>query len=440
MYDPKTLQELQELIRAAAENGLALVPQSSAGPHLHGASENPSAETVSFQRMDRILKISRHDRYVRAEAGVSFGALLPEAKKAGLRLNVPFLPRAGKSAVASALERESGILPKYQFDYTDPLLTVETVYGDGEVFHTGSAAGPGPVEELKADMVAPWGPGAIDFLRFLTGAQGTMGFVTWATLKAEVLPSLSRLYFIESNTLSPLTELCDDLMRDRIPDDCVILNRGNFAAAFADSEAEERQLRDNAAPWTLLCRICGYERYPERRVEIYENDLKDACAAHGLIARSAPEKLPEIADRVDTALGDCDRRETYWKLRRGAVREILFLTPPSRVAADTAALESACAAHPVEDLGVTVQPQVQGRAYRVECDLFCAPEQRPAVEVLAASAEAKLFASGAFFDRPYSPALAALVCKADPTSADVMQRLKDIFDPAHILNPGKLCL
>ena len=116
MYDSKTLQELQTLIRSAAAEGRALVPQSSAGPHLHGASENPTAETVSFRNMDRILKISRHDRYVRAEAGVSFGTLLPEVKKAGLRLNVPFLPRAGKSAVASALERESGILPKYQFD------------------------------------------------------------------------------------------------------------------------------------------------------------------------------------------------------------------------------------------------------------------------------------------------------------------------------------
>ena len=440
MYEPKTLRELQELIRAAAEEGKGLTPVSSDAPHLHGASENPAAEKLSLRQMDRILKISRHDRYVRAEAGVSFGALLPEVKKAGLRLNIPFLPRAGKSAVASALERESGLLPKYQFDYTDPLLTVETVYGDGAVFHTGSAAGPGPVEELKADMVTPWGPGAIDFLRFLTGAQGTMGVVTWATLKAEVAPSMSRLFFVEAERLASLTELCDELLRDRIPDDCVILNRVNFAAAFADSPEEERKLRDGAAPWTLLCRICGYERYPERRIELYERYLKDVCGRHGLTAAEAPKKLPDIAARVDAALGDCDRRETYWKLRRGAVRELLFLSPPSRIASDCAALCSACTAHPADDLGITVQPQVQGRAYRVECDLFCTEAERPAAETLAASAEKALFSAGVFFDRPYSAALAAMVSGADPASAEVMQRLKDIFDPAHILNPGKLGL
>ena len=99
-----------------------------------------------------------------------------EMAKAGLRLNHPFLPRANKSVTASMLEREGVLVPKYQYDYTDPFLTAEVVYGNGEVFHTGSAAGPGPQEELQADMVCPWGPGSIDFNRFLCGAQG---YVAW---------------------------------------------------------------------------------------------------------------------------------------------------------------------------------------------------------------------------------------------------------------------
>ena len=438
MQYPNTRENLQEIIRAAAAEGRALVPQSSGAPHLHGASENPQAEQISFEKMNRILKINRHDRYVRVEAGVTFGALLPEVKQAGLRLNAPFLPRAGKSVVTSALEREAVLIPKYQFDYTDPLLTVEVVYGNGEVFHTGSAAGPGPVEELKADMVTPWGPGAIDFVRFLTGAQGTMGFVTWATLKAEVLPQRSRLYLIEAETLSALTELADELLRDRVLDDCVILNAVNLAAAFADSAAAEEQLRANCAPWTMLCRVCGFERYPERRLAIYEKYLTDACAAHGLAARSELTRLPGLAARVDAMLGDCDRRETYWKLRRGSVREILFLTPPSRVAGHTAALKTACADWAAEDFGITVQPQVQGRAYRVECDLFSDAAHK--AEALATAAETALLADGAFFDRPYSAALSDLVNAASPASTDTLRRLKNVFDPAHILNPGKLGL
>ena len=134
-----------------------------------------------------------------------------------------------------------------------------------------------------------------------------------------------------------------------------------------------------------------------------------------------------------------DRNEVYWKLRRGALREILFLAPPSRTPGLTEALITELAAHPAEDLGCTVQPQVQGRGFRVEADLFCAPEKLEQTRLLADGAEAALFRKGALFDRPYSPALCALVFGADETATAAQKKLKAVFDPKGILNPGKLC-
>ena len=98
---------------------------------------------------------------------------------------MPLLPRPSKSVAASMLEREPVLIPKYHYDYTDPLLTLEVVYGTGDDFRTGSASGPGPLEQLKADKVNPWGPGSVDYMRFVTSAQGTMGFVTWVIAKTE---------------------------------------------------------------------------------------------------------------------------------------------------------------------------------------------------------------------------------------------------------------
>ena len=135
MIMPQNTQEVCGIVRDAFDSGKALVPLSSKEPHLHGGSVNPSAETICFEKMDRILKISRHDRYARVEAGVTFGTLLPELAKEGLRANHPFLPRAGKSVVASMLEREAVLVPKYQYDYTDPFLTAEVVYGTRTVPH-----------------------------------------------------------------------------------------------------------------------------------------------------------------------------------------------------------------------------------------------------------------------------------------------------------------
>ena len=105
----------------------------------------------------------------------------------------------------------------------------------------------------------------------------------------------------------------------------------------------------------------------------------------------------------------------------------------------TAALSELLAGHPAEDLGLTLQPQVQGRGFRVEADLYCTEEAKEKTCLLADTAEAALFARGALFDRPYTAALSQLVFGADPVAAAAQKKLKDVFDPQGILNPGKLC-
>jgi len=436
MLFPENREQVEAIVAKAREDGRALVPLSSGAPHFHGASVNPQAETVCFSRMNTIMKIDRRSRYARVESGVTFGQLIPALAEAGMRLNAPFLPRANKSVVASMLEREAVVVPKYQYDYTDPLLNVEVICGNGELFRTGSAAGPGPVEELKADMCLPWGPGSIDFLRFFTGAQGTMGLVTWATLKTEVLPGASNIYFITSDAAEPLISLANELLLNRVLDDCVILNRVNFAAAFADDSGEEAELAAKVPAWLMLCRISGFERYPEERIAIYEEMLLDACAKAGLNALRELSGCEGMDKKVNVMLGNCDTRENYWKIRRGAEREIDFLAPPTKtpkLAEILCGLAGKCGGA----LGITIQPQVQGRAYRLEADVFFDGKSPEAVETALTDILPQLHAAGAYFDRPYR-AMAKLVY-SDPVSIEALRKLKAIYDPDGILNPGKLC-
>ncbi len=432
MLFPENTAQVQEMIREARGSGKGLVPLSSEPPHFHGASENADAETVCFSAMDRIMKIDRRSRYVRVEPGVTFGTLIPLLTEQGMRLNLPFLARAGKSVTTSALEREAVLIPKYQYDYPDPLLTVETVFGTGDVFRTGSAAGPGTYEQNKADKVLPWGPGTIDYLRFLSAAQGTIGFVTWATLKTEILPSASRLFFIAADNVGQLTSLTNKLARKRIPDECIILNRGNFAAAFANDLEEEEKLRQ-CAPWIMLCRVCGFDRYPEERVAIYDRYVREYCAEAGLTAETEYPLLPGLEERIEAMLVDCDRRETSWKLRLGAQKELLMAAPPSKTAAIVEHITQK-----LPHIGLTVQPQVQGRAYRIECDLrFEDPAEAEKQEALLFELACELAPIGAYFDRPYGR-LSELVYN-EPQALDAVKRIKKIFDPDGILNPGKLC-
>lgn len=427
MLFPRTTEEVCRLVREARESGTGLVPVSSGPPHLHGGAENPGAETVCFAEMNHVLRIDRKERYARVEAGVTLGELIPLMREAGLRLNIPFLPRPNKSAVTAALEREAVMLPKYQYDYPDPMLTLQVVFGTGDEFRTGSAAGPGTMEENASDKIMPWGPGSIDYQRLFSAAQGTFGFVTWGTLKAEVLPTVSRLFFIPAAEAAPLTALADKLLLDRVPDEIILLDRKNFARAFSEDEREEAAL-EAAGEWLLLCRVCGYERYPAERLAIYEGYVEDACRERGLLCERQPAFLPRPAEAYEACLTDCDRRETWWKLRHGPHEELLLLCPPSRAGEIAAFLRERFPA-----AGLTLQPQVQGRAWRIEVDLDGGAE---AAEALFAAAPA-LMALGAYFDRPYGR-LPELVY-TEPGSVDAIRRLKAVFDPAGILNPGKLC-
>ena len=437
MHYPRDKEELRQLILDARKKGHALVAKSSGAPHFHGASENDNAETVDFSRMNAIKTINRHDRYIRVEAGVTFGQLLTEVKAAGLRLNMPFLPRANKSVLTAALEREAVLIPKYQYDYTDPLLNIEVVLGTGDDFRTGSAAGPGPAEELKSDMVTPWGPGSIDYLRFFSGAQGTMGFATWGTLKVELKPKMTELYFVESEDLSVLCSLAADLLKCRIPEECFIINRAGLAEAFCDSEWEAAAVMPQLAPWTMICRIAGFDRYPEERLDIYRGYLHERCGCFGVQTIRELVSM-SLTERIDSLLDDCDRRDESWKLRRGGVKEIDFLSPVSATAELTKRLSESLANIKECDTSIIVFPQVQGRAFRVECSLFHTINTENSAENAINKAARELAAEGAYFDRPYGN-LAELVYEADPVSTETLRGLKNIFDPDGILNPGKLC-
>jgi hypothetical protein len=140
---------------------------------------------VDCSRMKRIMNIDSVNRCAMIETGVTYGELIPELKKHGLRLNIPLLPRKPKSVVTSRLDLEPNLIPKYQYGYVDPLMTLEVVYGIGDDLRTGSASRPGPLETLKADKVNPWGPGLVDYFRFLTAAQGTLLIQTCSKIAFE---------------------------------------------------------------------------------------------------------------------------------------------------------------------------------------------------------------------------------------------------------------
>ena len=158
---PTSTDEVQGLIRLAREAGLNLVFSSSVGSRLRGDSV-PTGEgvVVDMSQMDRVVRLDRRSKVALIEPGVTFLRLMEEAERVGLKVDMPLLPPMGKSVISSYLEREPIQIPKYHWDMTDPMLCTELVFGTGEMFRTGSAAGPGTLEQQSGVVSGLYGNGA----------------------------------------------------------------------------------------------------------------------------------------------------------------------------------------------------------------------------------------------------------------------------------------
>ena len=114
------------------------MPVSSGAPHFHGDTvpSAPGAVMLDLRRMDKILRVDRRNRMVVIEPGVTYPQLQAALAAQGMRVTPPLLPRANKSVVASLLERQPTLIPRYNFDLPEPLRDCGVVWGSGEVmFH-----------------------------------------------------------------------------------------------------------------------------------------------------------------------------------------------------------------------------------------------------------------------------------------------------------------
>lgn len=444
---PGNAADIEALIKLANETLTPVVPVSSGPPHFRGDTVpgTGGAVVVDLSRMKKILRVDRLNRVAMCEPGVTFEELLPAVEKEGLRLNSPLLPRGNKSVVSSLLEREPVMMPGYQWDIADPMDCVEVIFGAGEMFRTGGAAGPGTIEEQLASGGAqdePLGPGQADWHRAIQGAQGTLGIVTWATMRCELLPTLEAPFMVGSSQLDKLMDMVHWLVRLRLVNECFILNSCNLATIMSGKRPDDyMNIRGTLPPWILFFNIVGYDYLPEERVGYQVTDMQNVAQRVGV---EPVKKLGQVAAGEILEVIHRPSGEPYWKLRnRGACHDIFFLTIYDKLTEliDAMYSESDKAGYNTSDIGVYLQPIVQGTGCHCEFNMWYDPDNRPEkerVNQLLMSATGKLLGKGAYFSRPYGRS-AGVVINRDAATVSALRKIKTIVDPNNVMNPGKLC-
>ncbi len=445
---PGSVDEVQRIVQWANTNGTPLVPVSSGGPHYHGdtAPELPGAVIVDLSAMNKILRIDRRNRLALIQPGVTHAQLIPELKKAGLRINMPLMPRRNKSVIASLLEREPVMSPKFQWNLLEPLRSLEIIWGNADHFFSGSGFFRGENDDDVDKGIVPAqgvgaGPSQVDFYKFVSAAQGSMGIVTWASVKCEVLPRLRKLFFVSSRHLEDLIPFTYKLVKYRFGDELFIVNNSCLAQLLSCDPATIETLRTQLPPWTLVLNVTGGNYFPEEQVSGQEQDIADLAQSFGLSVTPQVNGCMgyELLYRI---LGDYE--DPHWKhAYKSFSEEIFFLTTLDKTPDMVSAMKAVSDDHSyaTSDIGVYIQPAQQGVSCHCEFILPVDGQSRAETEkatALAKTAPLQLFRQGAFFSRPYG-AWAPMVFNADAGATNALRKIKKIFDPNDVMNPGKLC-
>jgi FAD/FMN-containing dehydrogenase len=427
---PKSADEVSAVTRWAGENGARLIPVSSAAPHRTAVPARAGYVAVDLSGMKQIVRADRRNRVALIEAGVTFPQLEPELARVGLRPMKPLAARAGKSVLAAYLDRTPTMVPRAQWDLADPLLCTEVVMGTGKVFRTGCSAGPGTLEEQWATGQAqknPMGPSSFDFFRLVQGSRGSMGTVTWASIKCELLPLEHELIMLASDDLATLAEVVYHSMRAKWGEECLVLEAGYF-----------ERLTGAAAPsrFVLLIGVTGNEYRPKQRLAYQRKGILGIVQQEGLrpvknVGGVGSRRMLEVITSSP---------EEDWKDIEGGHQDIYFLTTLDQASGFVSAVDGQCEKEGFDSarVGIYLQPQLGGRVTHFEVTVFHTEGETEKALAFSTGLARELARRGAYFSRP-AGVFEQIPYEDKPLLVDTFRRARKLFDPAGVMNPDALC-
>lgn len=171
---PKSIEQVQALVRFANQNKVALVPSGGRTGLSAGAVAANGEVVVSFDYMNKILAFNAFDRTVVCQPGVVTAQLQQFAEEQGLYYPVDFAS-AGSSNIGGNIGTNAGGIKVIRYGMTRNWVAgLKVVTGSGELL------------ELNKDLIK--NATGYDLRQLFIGAEGTLGFVVEATMRLERAP------------------------------------------------------------------------------------------------------------------------------------------------------------------------------------------------------------------------------------------------------------
>ena len=423
---PGTVQEVASILKLATETKTPIIPQGGNTGLVGGQTPDVSGRQVvlSLSRLNRVRDVDLASNTVTAEAGVVLQTLHDVAGEAG-RIFPLSLASQGSSQIGGNLSSNAGGTSVLAYgNARDLCLGVEVVLPTGEVFDD--------LRKLKKDNTG------YDLKNLFVGAEGTLGVITAAVMKLFPKPKGTEVAWIGLN--SP----ADALALFGLASEHAGSNLTGFELMIAASLGfvlkhmpGSHDPLSSPHPWYVLMEISSGRSAEDAQGMMTE--ILEAAWEKGLVADAA----------VAASLAQAN---AFWKLREDM--------------SESQKPEGASIKHDIS-VPVSAVPDFIDAAWRaavrIEPDarLVCFGHMgdgnlhynisQPAGGDAAAFLALYRPINDAVHDvvRSFNGSISAehgigrlkrdeLIATAPPMAIDLMRRIKLAFDPAGIMNPGRV--
>lgn len=409
---PTSTEEVSQIAREAADLGVALVPRGGGTGKAGACVPGPGEVVVDFGRMNRVLEMRQRDLYAVVEPGIITQDLDLAAGDVGF-MYPPDPASLESCTIGGNISTNAGGPRALKYGVTlQYVWGVEVVVPGGNVMRLGRRS-------IK-------GVAGLDLTSFMVGSEGTLGFVTRATMHIVPAPKsveTAWLWFADPATAS--------LAAEKI-----------FAAGFLPRIMEmlDRLAIDAVRPVApitipdgvgagLLLEVDGQE---ERTLEELVR-VAEIATDHGA---------------VDSALAQSNRDREAMRRTRRLVSSSLKERYPFKISDDIAVprsrmvelLERATGAGEAAGVPVSAYGHLGDGNLHVNL-LSTTAEQRKQAESVRRQILSAAVDMGGTVSGEHGIGLAkrnVLGLEIAPDVIDLQRRLKDVYDPKGIMNPGKI--
>ncbi|KND39018.1 FAD-binding oxidoreductase [Streptomyces acidiscabies] len=409
---PRTVEQVQHVMRVATELGVPVVPQGARTGLSGGANASEGCVVLSLVKMDRILEISPVDRIAVVEPGVINATLSRAVNEYGLYY--PPDPSSWEMCtIGGNIGTASGGLCCVKYGVTaEYVLGLDVVLADGRLLSTGRRTAKG---------VAGY-----DLTRLFVGSEGSLGVVVGATLALKPQPPQQLVLAAEfASARAACDAVCAIMEGGHLPSLLELMDRTTVKAV--------NDLAHMGLPETTEALLmCAFDT---------ADPAADLAAVGALCEAAGATQVVPAEDAAESELLLQARRLALNALEavKGATMIDDVCVPRSRLADMLEGVERIAEDHKLT-IGVCAHAG-DGNTHPTVCfDAADPDESRRARESFDAIMALGLELGGTITGEHGVGVLKKewLARELGPVGLEMQRKIKEVFDPQGLLNPGKL--